>query len=267
MWRQGLPCVGLVVLLGSLTFIIAPDPEFMPGAHGITRGAPLNGPPTVVLDPGHGGIDDGTKYYGLAEKDMTLDVAGRVQQLLNHAHVANVLTRTSDVYVSLPRRVEIANRLADSNSNVIYVSIHFNQSAVESVDGIETYYADQKIPPPTDWTWIGFFSHPEDEHLDLGENLAADVQSALVSQMQTANRGIKSRSLYVVRHTRMPAVLVEGGFLSNKLENQALRNDSYRDRIAKGIATGILAYIQTMHTAPPPAPSRLANGPAAPREL
>src|SRR5581483_2776972 len=112
----------------------------------------------------------------LAEKDMTLDVAGRLQQLLNHAHVATVLTRHEDVYVSLPERVEIANRLAESNSNVIYVSIHFNQSAVESVDGIETYYADQKIPPATDWTWIGFFDHPDNDQLDLGENLAADVQ-------------------------------------------------------------------------------------------
>jgi N-acetylmuramoyl-L-alanine amidase len=165
------------------------------------------------------------------------------------------------VYVSLPERVEIANRLAEGNSNVIYVSIHFNQSAVESVDGIETYYADQKLPPATDWTWIGFFSHPENDQLDLGENLAADVQGALVSQMQTANRGIKSRALYVVRHTRMPAVLVEGGFLSNKLENQSLRNDSYRDRIAKGIANGILTYIRTMHAAPGP---NLANPVATP---
>ena len=70
--------------------------------------------------------------------------------------------------------------------------------------------------------------------------------------MQAINRGIKSRSLYVTRHTRMPAVLVECGFLSNKLENQYLRDDSYRDRIALGIETGIMAYVQTMHGTPPP---------------
>src|SRR5581483_7259166 len=104
-WRHGLPCVGLIVLLGSFTFLIAPDDEFTPGPHNAGPGTlAVAGPPMVVVDPGHGGIDEGTKYYGLAEKDMTLDVAGRLQQLLNHAHVATVLTRHEDVYVSLPER-------------------------------------------------------------------------------------------------------------------------------------------------------------------
>jgi len=187
---------------------------------------------------------------------VTLDVAQRLERLLKSMRVETVLTRTDDVYVSLPDRVEIANRLGESNSNVIFVSIHFNQSGAEAVDGIETYYADQKIPPPTDWTWLGFFSRPEDEQLDRGENLAADIQGMLASRMQLPNRGIKSRSLFVVRHTRMPAVLVEGGFLSNKIENQMLRNDGYRDRIAQGLAAGIMAYTQTMHPALPP---RLAS--------
>jgi N-acetylmuramoyl-L-alanine amidase len=171
-----------------------------------------------------------------------------------------VLTRHDDVYVSLPDRAEIANTVADANSNVIFVSIHFNQSAVESVDGIETYYADRKIPPASDWTWLGFFDRPEDQELDRGENLAADIQSSLVAHMMETNRGIKSRSLFVTRHTRMPAVLVEGGFLSNKIENQSLRNDTYRERIAQGIATGLLTYFQTMHQA---VPLRMATASAA----
>jgi N-acetylmuramoyl-L-alanine amidase len=262
-----MPCVGLIVVMGCFSFVIAPDDNFAPvrppqhaakaGAH-LTEMAPPDrevvqgsGPPTVVIDPGHGGIDDGTKYFGLAEKDVTLDVGQRLERILDGLHVKTVLTRRDDVYVSLPERAEIANLEAGTNSNVIYVSIHFNQSAVESVDGIETYYADKKIPPPTDWTWVGFFDRPEDEELDRGENLAADIQSALVSRMMETNRGIKSRSLFVTRHTRMPAVLVEGGFLSNKIENQLLRNDAYRDRIAQGLAAGILTYIQTMHPAIP----------------
>jgi N-acetylmuramoyl-L-alanine amidase len=278
-----MPCVGLIVFLGCFTFLVAPDDNFMPGrlpdtsAPALANHAsapsqkpepsltlqtappppydhsviPASGPPTVIIDPGHGGIDDGTKYFGLAEKDVTLDVAERLEQILKSVHVETVLTRRDDVYVSLPDRAEIANMVAGTNSDVIFVSIHFNQSAVESVDGIETYYADKKIPPPTDWTWIGFFDRPEDEELDRGENLAADIQSALVGQMMQTNRGIKSRSLFVTRHTRMPAVLVEGGFLSNKIENQMLRNDSYRERIAQGIAAGILTYVQTMHPAIP----------------
>jgi N-acetylmuramoyl-L-alanine amidase len=206
----------------------------------------------VVIDPGHGGIDDGTKYYGLAEKDVTLDVAQRLERILKSMQVDTVLTRHDDVYVPLPERAEIANHLADTNHNVIFISIHFNQAGTESVDGIETYYADQKLPQPTDWTRVGFFNRPDDEDMDLGENLAAMIQNAVVSQMLITNRGIKSRSLFVVRHTRMPAVLVEGGFLSNKIENQLLRNDGYRDRLAQGLATGIMAYIQTMPLSTPP---------------
>jgi len=78
--------------------------------------------------------------------------------------------------------------------------------------------------------------------------------------MLVANRGIKSRSLYVVRHTRMPAVLVEGGFLSNKIENQMLRNDGYRDRLAQGLAAGILAYMQTMHPVAAPQLASVSSG-------
>jgi N-acetylmuramoyl-L-alanine amidase len=271
MMKHGMPCVGLIVFLGCFSFLVAPDDNFVPPvartptkpgsalrlqvaqatATGDTKVLPASGPPTVIIDPGHGGIDDGTKYFGLAEKDATLDVGERLNAILKGLKVDTVMTRTDDVYVSLPDRAEIANMAAGNNSNVIFVSIHFNQSAVESVDGIETYYADKKIPPATDWTWIGFFTRPEDEDLDRGENLAADIQSAMVAHMVETNRGIKSRSLFVTRHTRMPAVLVECGFLSNKIENQSLRNDPYRERIAQGLAAGIVTYIRTMHPAVP----------------
>jgi N-acetylmuramoyl-L-alanine amidase len=248
--------VGLIVLVGSFTFLIVPEDNFVPlprsGVMPPLHLQPISGPPTVVLDPGHGGIDDGTKYFGLAEKDMTLDVALRLERLLTQRQVDVVLTRREDVYVSLPERAEIANKIWESNSNVIFVSIHFNQSSVESVDGIETYYADQKIPPPTDWSWIGFFNRPDAGELDLGQGLAADVQSALAARMGLTNRGIKSRSLYVTRHTRMPAILVEGGFLSNKVENEMLHQDGYRDRLVQGLAAGILTYTARMHPGTPP---------------
>ena len=123
---------------------------------------------------------------------------------------------------------------------------------------METYFADEKQPPVQDWTWIGFFSRSEEPALDNGENFAASVQSALASRMLIPNRGIKSKNLYVVRHTRAPAILVEGGFLSNKLENQSLRNESYRERLATALAAGIAGYIQTARPALS-APSKLAS--------
>jgi N-acetylmuramoyl-L-alanine amidase len=273
MVRHGLPCVGLIVFMGCFSFFVAPDDNFAPPPNPAAASPPAgtdtaldeaptmpgNGQPTVVIDPGHGGIDDGTKYFGLAEKDVTLAVGLRLNEILKGLGVATLMTRTDNVYVSLPARAELANKIADSNADSIFVSIHFNQSSVESVDGIETYYADRKMPLPSDWTWIGFFDHPDDQALDHGENLAADIQTALVSRMMETNRGIKSRSLFVTRHTRMPAVLVEGGFLSNKIENQSLRNPEYRERIAQGIAAGIVTYIRTMH---PAVPFRMATADA-----
>ena len=86
--------------------------------------------------------------------------------------------KPAQVYVSLPRRAEIANQAWETDHNIIFVSIHFNQSAVGYVDGIETYYADEKIPLATDWRWIGFFQNSDDETLDRGTALAADIQGA-----------------------------------------------------------------------------------------
>ena len=129
--RQGLPCVGLVVFLGCFTFLVAPDDNFIPRpvsstpAHAIAEAQapapkplPLSALPIVVIDPGHGGLDEGTAWYGLREKDMTLDVAQRLQRLLGDLHISSVLTRTSDVYVPLAERVEISNR----QDNVLFVS-------------------------------------------------------------------------------------------------------------------------------------------------
>ena len=256
LWKAGLvrnavPCVGLVVFFGCFSFIIAPDPNVAPSPGQkiaeapAKESTPTNALPTVVIDPGHGGVDEGTAYYGLAEKDLTLDVAQRLERILQSVRISTVLTRHDDQYVALPARVAVANQI----QNAIFVSIHFNQSRSEPVDGIETYYADQKLPPAPDWTWVGFFNRPEEPALDNGENLAADVQASLASRMLIPNRGIKSKALYVVRHTRAPAILVEGGFISNRLENQMLRNDSYRERLATAVAAGIVTYIQTTHPA------------------
>ena len=247
--RPGFSCVGLIVIFGSFTFLLSPEDNFAPapaaGVKQVPKAEPVFGLPTVVIDPGHGGIDEGTKYYGLAEKDLTLDVALALEKELKNTPIHTILTRREDVYVSLPERAEIANKAWEANSNTIFLSIHFNQSSVESVDGIETYYATEKILPTVDWSWIGFFNRPDPGDYDLGQDLAGTVQSALTSRMMLSNRGIKSRSLYVVRHTRMPAILVEGGFLSNKVENEMLRTDGYRDRLVQGLAAGLQTYMAT----------------------
>lgn len=245
-----MPCVGLIVFVGCFTFIIVPDTDKPSERKSTARQSAL---PVVVIDPGHGGNDEGARSHGVTEKAMTLDIALRVNRMLAAFNVPTVLTRGDDRYVALSERVAIANKI----DNAIFVSIHFNQSADQSGNGVETFYADQKVPPGLDWTWIGFFSKPAPPQTDNGETLAGFIQTSLVSRLSEFNRGIKSRSLYVVRHTRCPAVLVEGGFLSNLMEAQLLTNTDYRDRMAAAIVEGILSYEKTQQRTEPP--SKLAS--------
>jgi len=234
--RNAMPCVGLVVLGGCLTFIVAPDESATLESRVASAINP--GFPTVVIDAGHGGNDDGARSNGLREKDLTLDVAFRVEKLLSVFKFPTVLNRRDDTFVPLPERAAIANKL----DNAIFVSIHFNQSPSSSATGVETFFATAKVPPESAWTWIGFFNRPEPASSDNGEDLAGYIQSSLVSRTDAVNRGIKPRELYVVRHTRCPAVLVEGGFINNTLEARLIGNAEYRDRIAKAIAEGVMTY-------------------------
>ena len=249
--KNAMPCVGLVVLAGCLTFIVAPDD----GPTLESRlDAVLNPLPTIVLDPGHGGKDDGARGNGLVEKNLSLDVALRVEKILKPFNFPVVVTRRDDTFISLEDRTEIANRI----ENAVFVSIHFNHAPDHSSTGVETFYASQKILPEPEWTWIGFFNKPDAQPLDNGETLAGFIQTSLVMRTDAVNRGIKGRELYVVRHTRCPAVLVEGGFINNPLEAQMISNDSYRERIARAIAEGIMSYQKT-RPQPKPQPAKLAQ--------
>ena len=249
--KNALPCVGLVVLAGCLTFIVAPDEEPTPESR---LAAALGGSlPTVVIDPGHGGKDDGARSYGLREKELSLDLSLRVEKILKTFNFPTVLTRRDDTYVSLAERAAVANKI----ENAVFVSIHFNHSRNAAATGVETFYATEKVPPEKAWAWMGFFTKPADGPGDNGEDLAGYIQTALVSRTEAENRGIKKRELYVVRHTRCPAVLVEGGFLNNPLDARLLANGEYLDRLAKAIAEGVLTY-QKNRPRPTPAPPKIA---------
>jgi N-acetylmuramoyl-L-alanine amidase len=236
-WRPCVACVGLVVLAGSFALVISPDPE-----EDDDRTFPFSQLPAVIIDAGHGGKDEGAKCRGVREKDLTLDVALRLEHILNARGFPTVQTRTEDVFVPLPERSAIANRIKGPS---LFVSIHFNQGDGRDTAGIETFYADNKVPPPNDWTWMGFFTRSEPA--DLGENLAAEVQYAVVLKTGARDRGIRARHLYVTRHTRNPAILVEGGFLSNRMESHLLNDADYANSLASGIADGIVAWCKTQH--------------------
>lgn len=171
---------------------------------------------TVVVDAGHGGKDNGAyRRYGGAEKLATLDVAQRLERKLRESQLKTVMTRSSDVFISLDDRVAIENR----QKNAIFVSIHFNDSSRRAIRGFETYY-----------------------HAPMAQDLAGRVQEKLLTIPGAADRGVHTANFRVLRHARFPAVLVECGFLSNRKEGGETRVSSYRDRLADKIAEAIVEY-------------------------
>jgi N-acetylmuramoyl-L-alanine amidase len=176
----------------------------------------------VVIDAGHGGFDrGGIPRQRIAEKTMTLDVALRLRNALRAQGYHVVMTRDSDVFVSLPRRVAIAN----SYRNAIFVCIHFNAATRVGANGIETYfYSRQSLP------------------------LASAIHYYVAGGAPTPNRGVRRRGYYVLRKTRIPAVLVECGFLTNPTEARYVLNATYRQKLADEIARGIGARSEVVRS-------------------
>lgn len=194
----------------------------------------------VVLDPGHGGQDSGTIKNSMVEKVLTLDVAHRVERILQANGLAVALTRGDDTYVSLQDRASMANKQPDS----VFVSIHFDEGGRSAASGIETYYAAHAISfPERVASWLPFLSRTSSDPPNLeSQSLAASIQESLVARTQAANRGTRPEQFYVIANVRHPAVLVEGGFLSNKEDVVRLSNADYREQMAAGIADGIIRY-------------------------
>src|SRR5438132_8151632 len=168
---------------------------------------------TVVIDAGHGGHDrGGIPGQKIAEKDMTLDVAQRLGNVLAASGYHVVMTRDSDVFVPLPTRVAIAN----SYRNAIFVCIHFNATKRMGAGGIETYFYSRDSLP-----------------------IASAVHYYVAGGAPSANRGVRRRGYYVLRKTNVPAVLVECGFLTNPTEGAYAQTASYRQKLAEEIAAGV----------------------------
>jgi N-acetylmuramoyl-L-alanine amidase len=194
----------------------------------------------VVIDAGHGGQDSGAIIGGVAEKDLTLDLAQRVDRLLEQEGIATVMTRMDDSYISLAERTALTNRI----STCIMVSLHFNEGNKPVSTGIETYYADHQIAPGGPiFSWLPFLEKAAGQKPNAeSQNLAASVQDALIARTNASNRGIKAEQFFVIANVRHPAVLVEGGFLSNKEDSEKLASADYREKMAQAISEGILRY-------------------------
>ena len=204
------------------------DPPFGPPNHGRppTETEPQIEPPPinngrlrVVIDPGHGGSDAGAiGIGGLREKEINLSISREVEQILERNNIQVVMTRRNDRDVELEPRTVLANRVSAD----LFVSIHSNSvdGYRPEVNGVETYYYQS------------------------GRRLAEYIQGSILESFDTRNRGVRQARFYVLRHTRMPAVLVEVGFLSGRHDARILSNPTQRRRMAQAIARGIIRYVR-----------------------
>ena len=237
--RSGLAWIGLLLMAVSFVWLqVTAVPRTLTR---LEAPQPPNGPfALVVIDPGHGGQDSGTIKNGIAEKNLTLDVAHRLERLLQERGIVVALTRADDTYVSLQDRAIMANNQPES----VFVSIHFDEGGRSAATGIETYYAAHPASVPERIaSWLPFLQRISSEPPNLeSQSLAAFIQDSLIARTQAANRGTRPQQFFVIANVRHPAVLVEGGFLTNKDEVLKLTNADYREQMAAGIADGILRY-------------------------
>ncbi len=181
---------------------------------------------TIILDVGHGGTDLGARAKSpyCEEKKLCLQTARLVKKHLNQLGYHVVMTRESDAYVSLARRVEIATQAGGD----LFVSVHYNSTRNPIAKGIEV-----------------FFDSKEDKvRAKSSKKLADAVLGRVLRRTEAVSRGVKKGNFYVIRETSMPAILVEGGFISNPDERGRLRTREYQEKIALGIADGVDRFIK-----------------------
>ncbi len=176
---------------------------------------PVFGFNTVVIDAGHGGNDLGGTWGQVYEKHLALDTALRLERYLKMLGFRVVMTRREDEFLRLSERVAIANRYP----NAVFVSVHVNKASRESAAGIETFYYSAE-----------------------SQRLGATIQNRMVNRPHVEDRGLKYAKYHVLRNARIPAVLAEIGFVSNRGDRSRLKMGRYRDEIALAIANGINAY-------------------------
>jgi N-acetylmuramoyl-L-alanine amidase len=219
---------------------------------------------TVVLDPGHGGNDPGALggRSRVKEKDMALALARKLREILQENGIKVVMTRDSDTFIPLSKRARIAN-----NSGAdLFVSLHINASRSRSLKGFECYFLSNATDDNA-----RALEAAENASLKLGEEASAEMsgrlertlwdmtltedrrEAAILSgyicdsvknDINIGNRGLRTARFYVLKFTRIPAVLVEAGYISNKYDEAKLKDPAFLGKIAKSVAAGIIRFRQ-----------------------
>ena len=184
--------------------------------------------PLIIIDAGHGGIGPGSDSHGILEKDINLEIALKLQEVLHENGYSVLMTREDDNSLSLRERSDFANeKEAD-----LFISLHQNCYAQDaSVHGIEVYYNSDKTTND--------------------QQLAQMIQESLINETGAKNRGIRSdNGLVVTRETIMPAVLVETAFISNDDELDLIMSDDYQNKVVKGIVVGLEEFLNELDRNP-----------------
>ena len=195
---------------------------------------------TVCLDPGHGGVDTGKAQGRNYEKKYTLLLARETAELLEERGFQVVMTRSNDGAVELSDRPQLASR----HGADVFVSLHYN-AAEPSVHGVEVFCL---APPGMNSSDAGGgrgSSYPTETGNTQDQRnvlLAYHVQKSIVHSLPLEDLGLKRSHFEVLRLAHMPAILVEGGFLSNPAEAKDIYDAAFRKRMARAIVDGIVAY-------------------------
>ncbi|MEI8364922.1 MAG: N-acetylmuramoyl-L-alanine amidase [Parachlamydiaceae bacterium] len=181
----------------------------------------------IIIDPGHGGEDFGTHSLGkprYQEKYLNLSTALLVRNFLQQFGFHVIMTRTDDTFITLDERAEFANKLNPR----LFVSIHYNSAPSEEAEGIEVFY----------------YANDDDAiRAARSKVLAQCVHHCSVRNTQAKSRGVKNGNFAVIRKTNMPAILLEGGFLTNASEMEKIKDATYMKSLALAIAQGIQDFL------------------------
>ena len=242
---------------------IAPSPR---GPFSLSRQLGL-GVARIAIDPGHGGHDPGAKVNGLTEAGLALDVALRLEKLLQQQKdVEVVLTRRTDVYVPLEERAEIANKSGAD----LFLSIHMNASSSAAARGIETYFLNfasnaeaEAIAARENAGSSRSMRHLTDiveaiamnNKIDESRDFAGIVQTTLFDRLRKVNAnlrnlGVKQAPFMVLVGANMPSILAEISFMTNRQEVTLLRTEKYRQQIAEALFAGVLRYQESLKKVP-----------------
>ena len=193
---------------------------------------------TIFLDPGHGGKDRGAYYYGIAEKELNLQVYRKLRKRLEGLGYTVLTSRDSDIDVDF---ITERSRMVNKTNADFFISLHFNAKGNDTTVnlGIQTYsYKDEPgFPSKINKDW-----HNNPERISESNRLAADIHSSLLAETGARDAGLLQATFAVLRETAKPAVLLEMGYMDNPEENQKIRSSDYQDKLVEGIVKGIQKY-------------------------